>query len=470
MTRQPHILLITTDQQRWDGLGLNGPSVLSTPNLDHLGTAGHNFTSAYSECPSCIPARRTLLTGKTPFNHGLVGFEPEPLGDCPTLPGELRAHGYQTILVGKKHVYPTRKRFGFDHMLLADFEQEGDYTDWLREQNIGAAGDPHLHGVSINGWVGRPTHLPEGMTHTSWCVSEAIKLIERRDPSQPLFLWLSFNAPHPPLTPPAHHFERYMNANLPDRVVGDWAKQFDEPLKGCDPDASTIALNPHAMHCCRAGYYGLITHVDDQVARLMHRMEGMGMLKDTFTLFTSDHGEMLGDHNLFRKTFAYEGSSHVPFLTRAPAWMACKPGPIDRVVGLQDVMPTLLDAGGAPIPDGVDGLSVLPLMRGDSLPWRTHLHGEHAGFYCPEDGVQFMTDGGEKYIWYTQTGEEQLFDLRSDPNETRNLAPRPEAKSMLEMWRHRMAQYLADRPEGFSQRGRLVAGRPESPVVGASSG
>ena len=141
----------------------------------------------------------------------------------------------------------------------------------------------------------------------------------------------------------------------------------------------------------------MINFVDDQVARLLQHVRKLGLLQDTFILYTSDHGEMLGDHNLFRKTFAYEGSARIPFMVNAPKWLVNESGTASAsVVGLQDVMPTLLDAAGAEIPDTVDGASLLPLMRGEDTAWRDYLHGEHLGTYRPEDAMQYLTDGKEK--------------------------------------------------------------------------
>ena len=141
---------------------------------------------------------------------------------------------------------------------------------------------------------------------------------------------------------------------------------------------------------------------------------------------------MLGDHNLFRKTFAYEGSARIPFMVNAPDWLVNESGTASaNVVGLQDVMPTLLDAAGAEIPDTVDGASLMPLMRGEDAAWRDYLHGEHLGTYRPEDAMQYLTDGKEKYIWYTVTGEEQLFNLVDDPQECHNLAPDPNHQDRL---------------------------------------
>jgi len=244
--------------------------------------------------------------------------------------------------------------------------------------------------------------------------------------------------------------------------VGDWAPQLDAPPPGLNPDASVMRLREDDLHRCRAGYYGLVNHVDDQVSRLLKGFRESGLLDDTFVLFTSDHGEMLGDHNLFRKTWPYEASIRVPFLARAPEWMDCTAGlTIQRPVGLQDVMPTILDVAGAAIPGSVDGASVLPYMRGDAPAWRDYLHGEHTACYEPDQGNQWVTDGHEKLVWYTQTGEQQFFDLDTDPLEMRNATADADARDRITVWRQRLIDELTGRPEGYVKDGHLVAGRAE---------
>ena len=166
------------------------------------------------------------------------------------------------------------------------------------------------HGVSANGWVGRPHHLPEEQMHTFWCVDRALKFIRKRDPSVPFFLNISFIDPHPPLTPPLHYYQRYIQRDLPSPVIGKWSLNLDIEEKGQNPNAWEISLDSHNMRCARAAYYGMINFIDDQIGRLL---QNVGGLNDCLLIFTSDHGEMLGDHNMFRKTFPYEASARVLF-------------------------------------------------------------------------------------------------------------------------------------------------------------
>lgn len=464
MSDRPNILLVITDQQRGDCLGIAGHPVLSTPNLDQLGFEGANFCRAYTEAPSCIPARRTLISGQAPCVHGMVGFKHGvPWNPTATLPGLLSDAGYQTEMIGKLHLYPARKRYGYQHMQLADSAGGGpnsDYANWLRNQG---ALEPGAHGVNGNGWVGRPSHLPEHLSHSAWCVDRALEFLGTRDPTTPYFLCVSFIHPHPPLTPPQFYYDRYMQLDLPDPVVGDWVPEFTGPEKGQAVDASHVRLDRETMRRTRAAYYGLINHVDDQLGRLLRRVKN-----DTFILFTADHGEMLGDHHRFRKTYAYEGSARVPFLTWAPPSMNLPRQVVcDASVGLQDVMPTLLDVAGIASPDGVTGRSVLPLIRGQDHPWREVLHGEHSGCYEKTDGMHYLVDTHTKYIWYSQTGQEHLFDLATDPQELHDVARDPDAEERLGPWRRRLIDALHGRPEGFTDGDRLIAGRPHEELVPA---
>lgn len=474
MDERPNILLITTDQQRGDCLGIEGHPVLQTPNLDWIGRSGTHFRRGYSECPSCIPARRVLTSGQAPAVNGMVGYMEGVEWNPPhTLAGELSKAGYQTELIGKLHHHPPRKRYGFDHMTLSDSSYvnktfgRNEYTDWLRAKGETALDEGIAHGVNSNGWVGRAHHLSEDKMHSFWCVSKSIDFLEMRDPTAPFMLHLSFVDPHPPLTPPQFYYDRYVHQELPEPVVGDWVDWSPEVERGANVASSRVHLDKQTMHYARAAYYGMINFVDDQIGRLFNHLQRNGLMRNTLVLFTSDHGEMLGDHHLYRKTFAYEASARVPFLAKMPAsWNYPEHIETDAPVGWQDIMPTLLDAAGVEIPDSVTGKSLLPLMRGDEegKP-REVLHGEHSGCYDYNDGVHFLTDGHCKYIWYTQTGQEQLFNLDEDPNEIHDLARQEDSAKVLLMWRERLITQLNGRPEGFSDGEQLSAGRPHRAVV-----
>ena len=465
---RPNILLIMTDQQRGDCIGLDpcSPSCLQTPNLDWIARTGTHFHRGYSECPSCIPARRCLMTGTAPAANGVVGFKSAQWHPPHTLAGELSRAGYQTEMIGKLHLNPKRKRYGFDHMQLADATRgdHNDYVEWLQQYHNRNEVHPGMaHGISSNGWIGRPHHLPEEQMHTFWCIDRAMDFLQKRDPTVPFFLNISLIDPHPPLTPPALYYDRYIQRNLPDPVIGDWAPEFDGPQKGLDPNAWQICLDEHDMRCSRAAYYGMINFIDEQIGRLIQYTGG---LNNCLTIFTSDHGEMLGDHNLFRKTWPYEASARIPFLIRAPKkWEYPEEITCQSPVGIQDIMPTILDAASIDIPNICTGKSLLPVMQGDTDHVREFLHGEHAGCYDYDHGNHYITDGHHKYIWYSQTGEEHLFNLDEDPNEMRDITRNPNSETGIQPWRNRLIEFLKNRPEGFTDGTRLIPGQPHEELL-----
>ena len=466
---RPNFLLIMTDQQRGDCLSLAGHPNVLTPNMDHIGGNGVQFRQAYTTCPSCIAARRSLMTGQFPATHGVVGYRDNLEWNAPpTLPGVLRDAGYHTAIVGRDmHLYPRRKRYGFDEMVIHD-------ADYRRELLASQDGDPldlYDHGISGNGWQARPWHLDEKMHPTTWTVTQAMRFLERRDPSCPFFLTVSFVAPHPPLVPPAFYLDRYLRQDLAEPWIGDWATPPPNGGKGLAVDSTRVQLEGEALHSARAGYYGLINHVDDQLQRLLGANGPLSRdeWRNTYVIFTSDHGEMLGDHYLFRKCYAYDGSARIPFLIRGPEVMpgaAC-----DVPVCLEDIMPTVLSLAGYEAPESVEGEDLTLLLQGDPEGIdRTFLHGEHATCYSYEQANHYLTDGEMKYIWFPHDGSEQLFDLVDDPHELHNLAEDPECADTLASWRGCMIEELQDRPEGFSNGERLIAGRPHDAVLPHAGG
>jgi arylsulfatase len=467
-SQRPNIILVTTDQQRGDCLGVdeNAPECLQTPHLDELACQGARFRRGYSECPSCLPARRTLMSGMAPAAHGMVGMRGSAWNPPHTLAGELAKAGYHTFLVGKLHLQPRGKLFGFNHQLLSDapYDVNDEYYRWLSRTHGMTDYWPGLgHGQDPNGWDARPTHLREDQTHSYWCVSQAIEFLQyQRDPTQPFFLNVSLFDPHPPIVPPAFYYERYINRETPPPVIGNWAVNDAPPRrKGMSTSSPRVHLTEQQMHCTRAGYYASINFVDDQVGRLMRYIIRNGLSDNTWILFTSDHGEMLGDHYRYRKCLAYEGSARVPFFITPPKKAGLANNVVsDEPVGLQDVMPTLLDIAGAPIPEACTGRSLLPVLRGDSTPIRSVLHGEHAGQYDYADGHHFLIDKRYKYIWYSQRQCEHLFDLQEDPNELRDLALEGDAETRLAPYRQAMVEILRSRPEGFVKNDTLTIGAP----------
>jgi arylsulfatase len=182
-------------------------------------------------------------------------------------------------------------------------------------------------------------------------------------------------------------------------------------------------------------------------------------------IVTSDHGEMMGDHGYFRKCEPYEGSANIPFIFCTSPGLGSDPGRvIDQPVGLEDIMPTLLEFAGVTSPARVDGISLLPTLSGKPQKIREWYHFEHATCYSEAQAYHALTDGRFKYIWRPLNGDEQLFDLEADPQEEHDLYAESLWQTTLQEWRERLTQRLANRPEGFVQNGRLIAGQDYPPL------
>jgi len=465
----PNILFVLVDQWRADALGCAGSPIAQTPHLDYLASQGTLFSQAYSSCPVCVAARADLMTGMAPKRTGILTNAGAEWRFPTTLPGTLAAAGYHTQCVGKMHVRPWRNLLGFHNVVLhdgymhaarrehPDFGTVDDYLPWLREKLGAVYADHNDAGVGCNGYAAHPWPYHEMLHPSSWVATQGIEFLRRRDPSRPFFLNLSFHRPHPPCDPPASFLERFRDAALPPIVKGDWV-DFDLPQGSHD---SPVPSDPAQIDLVRRAYYAQIAHIDYQINRVIMALHERGVLDETAILFAADHGEMLYDHNLVAKGVPFDASARIPFVLRLPPGRARSEGAtpgafVDAPVELRDVFPTFCDIAGVESPEGLDGQSLLPLLGGDAAGWRDFLHGEFAG--PPDKANQWLADGREKYVWFTQSGRELLFDLAEDPRELRDLSKaRPERTAL---WRGRLVEELARRPEGFVKDGALVAGRP----------
>jgi arylsulfatase A-like enzyme len=249
----------------------------------------------------------------------------------------------------------------------------------------------------------------------------------------------------------------YADAEIPRPPIGDWAAEFDHPIANIDAPFSHRPWRQTRR--ARQGYFGSITFIDHQLGRFFYELNKHDpkILANTLILFTSDHGDMLGDHHHWRKTYAYEGSARIPWIVCPPAaWKLPSGQVIDRPVELRDILPTFWEAAGLEIPATVDGSSLLPLLRDPQAPWREFVQGEHTSCYRREHGMQYLTDGREKYIWFHHTGRERFFDLTNDPQELHDLAGDPAARGRIREWHARLAEINERRGDPRGQNGDLV--------------
>ncbi|MHC4296278.1 MAG: sulfatase-like hydrolase/transferase [Planctomycetota bacterium] len=463
---KPDILLIMPDQMRGDCLSILGHPAVRTPHLDELARQGVLFRRAYTTVASCIPARFALLSGLHPQTSGVVGFKAKPFF-TPTLPELLSGCGYSTVLVGRNmHQVPASKSCGYRKRIPGStYVANDEYDRFLKQSAPEVGGIRKLVenlGVTYNHWQAKPWPLAGNLHPTEWVVNQSRNVIAESDVDRPLFLTSSFYAPHPPLFPPKKYFDAYLKQKLPSPARGDWVDWGELSPKG-DRNGHRVLLEGKTLRAAQAGYFGLIEHIDNQINSLIRdfkaRSERAG--RSWVIVVTTDHGEMLGDHGYFRKCEPYEGSANIPFIICGSPALSFKSGlRVGQPVCLEDIMPTLLALAGTKSPSRVDGIDLLPTLRGRQQMIRAWLHFEHAPCYSKAQAFHALTDGRYKYIWRPADGTEHLFDLDEDPKEENDLSRKAPHLSTLQAWRARLVKRLASRPEGFSVDGRLIPGRP----------
>lgn len=468
MKKKLNIVYFIADQLRYDFINVNGNEYIDTPNLDMMAEFGYNFTNAYTAVSSCIAARAAIHTGLSQTSHKRVGYEAGIRWEYPNMLAEVFSkNGYQTQCVGKMHVYPARKLCGFNNIILHDgflhetrnpdkvyyenYEQTDDYLYWLKNE-FGQKADLIDSGIHCNSWVARAFPLPEYAHPTTWVTSEAIDFLRRRDRDMPFFLNISYVAPHSPLTPPEYYFNKYKDQEVKPIIESDWDFNFDRQY---DINATFGNIGKDNIIKARRAYSGLVEQIDHQVRRFLIKLEEYNLLNDTIIVFGSDHGDMLGDHNFLRKSVPYQGSIHIPLIVYDPGKnLGENNNPnLDEIVELRDIMPSLLDFCGIEIPETVEGKSVKGLIDGSKASQRDYLHGEHS---YGEYSNHYILDKNYKYIWYSQSGVEQFFDMVNDPKEENNLIEDPSLKNLIADYRNKLIHELENRPEGYVKDGKLV--------------
>jgi len=465
-SRKPDILLIMPDQMRGDCLSILGHPAVRTPHLDELARQGVLFRRAYTPVASCIPARYALLTGLSPQTSGVVGYRAKPFS-TPSLPELLGKAGYVTVLVGRNmHQVPASGSCGYQRRILGSTYVNGDEYHKFLKRSAPEIGDIREFvkelGLTYNHWQAKPWPLADSLHPTEWIIAQSRKVVEETDTDHRLFLTASFYAPHPPLFPPKKYFDTYLKQELPSPAHGNWVDWSALSAKG-DRTGHRVLLAGKTLKAAQAGYFGLIEHLDSQISSLIRdfKTRSEKARRPWVIVFTSDHGEMLGDHGYFRKCEPYEGSANIPFIISGSAALGFKSGErFEQPVCLEDVMPTLLALGDIENPVHVDGVNLVPVLRGERQVIREWLHFEHAPCYSEAQAYHALTDGHCKYIWRPADGKEQLFDLDKDLREENDLSDAQSHRTTLQAWRGRLIRRLAGRPEGFSKDGRLIPGRP----------
>ncbi len=461
-----NILFIMDDQHRGDCIGAVGASWLETSNLDKLACEGALFRKAYSSIPSCLPARTAILTGKSPWAHGILGYYNPAEKYEYELPRMFKDAGYRTHAVGKNHFYPMRNKHGYETVLLEEGwhsvikgDNKCDYQEWFEkvapELNMNATG---LHYTDHRG--GRCFLYADSLHPTHWTAQQAVNFLNNYQENRPWLLKVSFQRPHPPFDSPKRWYDYYANKSFPMPKVGAWAKEKYGNKTGSMEilaNATSGNFSEEEIQNSLQSYYAGISYVDEQIGRVIQALKMRGEYENTIILFTSDHGDMMGDNHIWRKCRAYEGSANIPMIIRWPDNLTVElsRGKIyNELIELRDVLPTFLDAAGIQKPSEMDGESMLNILHGKQ--WRTILDLEHSQIYEPDNAWTCLTDGKYKYIYFTLTGQQQLFNLSNDPHELRDLALEGKYNPLVQQWREKMIIHLSERGKNWVEHGDLV--------------
>ncbi len=452
----PNILWYCSDQQRSDTIRSLGNTHIQTPNLDRLVELGVAFTNAYTQCPICTTSRATFLTGRYPASHHVHRNGNEFFPSSETLVTRLLADaGYDCGLAGKLHLSRSWERaerrpedgyrvFHWSHHPHPDWPEKHDYDGWLRSKGV----DPQeIYGArdNVHYGPGAPTEYHQ----TTWCTEMAIDFVtEKRD--GPWLMSVNPFDPHPPFDPPQEYLDRYDPQQMPyplfretdiehQKAFAEVDQQTIEAASPLEPGAYNAAAHdsrsfrdsasePPAGYDARlikACYYAMIELIDHQFGRIIDTLEATGQLENTLIIFSSDHGELLGDHGLLYKGCRfYEALVHVPLMI---AWPGKFPGGVKStaLVELVDLAPTLLEAAGLPVPDSMQGKSLVPLLAGEAGYGfhKPHVVCEYNDALDRPDATHgtMYFDGRYKSIVYHGHSLGELYDLQEDPGEFNDL-------------------------------------------------
>ena len=436
---RPNIILIITDQQRFDTIKALGFDYMDTPNLDRLVEEGVSFTNCHITAPSCAPARASLFTGYYPHTTGILKN-----GDRWTSSWveNLNAAGYHCVNVGKMHTSPFETPLGFHERYVVENKDrylEGRYyfDEWdkalrarglVKQQRVlYRQRDDYNDSLGAFDW-----ELPEDL-HSDMFVGDFATwwLRNKPKPDGPLFLQVGFPGPHPPYDPSPRFSQPYMEKELPVQEVSE------EELAGQPPPFQEMRVHnsevdhdsvmhlldptPEQRRRQRAYYMANVTMIDEKVGELLTALDERGYLENSVVIFTSDHGDCLGDHGHSQKWTMYDIITRVPTIVWAPNRFAGGRS-LDQLCSLFDLGPTILDLAGLDTPDDFEAESLLPALQGKDWNGRETVFAEHCrDGLLPAEYMSMARTMDWKLVHFV--GEEfgQLFDLANDPQEITNL-------------------------------------------------
>lgn len=450
MSSKPDIILIVTDQQRYDTIRALGYDHMDTPNIDRLAERGVTFTNCHITAPSCVPCRASLFSGYYPHTNGVLA-NGQPWSR--TWVSDLQRAGYQTVNVGKMHTIPYDAPAGFDERYVVenkDRYMEGRYffDEW--DKALAAHG---LKKQQREEYRKRPDYkdrlgaftwdLKPELQSDNFVGGMARWWLETKPVEKPLFLIVGFPGPHPPYDPTPDYAAKYLARDVPlpvaseaelDALPPPFVEKRHHDVE-VDHDSVSWKLDPtrDEVHRMRAHYYANVEMIDRMIGEILESLERRGRMDNTIIIFTSDHGDCLGDHGLIQKWAPYEEVTRVPLIVSAPGRFAGGKQ-VDAMVQLFDLGPTILEWAGVTPDRSFEAVSLNPALDGDSFAGRSHVFCEQGGD-VNLTGAEFLTmvrSSTHKLVHFMGQEYGQLFDLTSKAGETVNLWDDPAAAEIKE--------------------------------------
>ena len=441
-----NVLVIQTDEHHFKTLGCYGGKIIETPNIDWIAKHGALATSFYATTPVCSPSRGALISGRYPQNTPVTNNN-IPLGDhVVTFAEILRRKGYKTGYAGKWHLdglgkpqWAPKRKFGFD-----DNRYMFNRGHWKKFEITGDG--PRVAAIRR----GKPYYGVENANDnsfsTDWLANRTIDFINANK-AKPFCYMVSFPDPHGPNTVRKPYDTMYKDVNVPIPVSVNKPRSQTPRWAAGDPKitADTVRL-------LMPKYYGMIKCLDDNIGRILDALRKNGQIDNTIIVFTSDHGDLCGEHGRLNKGVPYEGSARIPFLFHCPGKIPT--GTIvNQALSCVDFVPTLFALTGDKLPKGVDGRDASALFRGSKNQWE-----DIAFIRSTSTGKPWLAAITDRYkIIYSALDDPWLFDLKTDPDELHNAFTQPKAQRIVKRLTAKLAAYTKDHNDPYANNARIKA-------------
>ncbi len=452
MDARPNIILIMTDQQRFDTIGAWGNKHMVTPHMDRIARNGISFHNAFCPGATCVASRAAMFTGMYAHNTGAHSFF--NWGHHRTWVQDLADGGYYCASIGKMHFQPRDVPGGFHDRIIV--ENPTSVTNWGGNGDDDWGNYLHHHGEarpnhrhrSDPAWKRKfqcvPWHLDEHLHSDVYTGDAAAGWVRHYEEDKPLFLQVGFPGPHEPWDPLPRHLHLYRDKSFPKPHFREGDLEGKPPQHEAHQQFHASVdhescidmpkVTDEDIEKIQRHYYAKISLVDEQVGKLLDALEGEGLLENSFVVFCSDHGDMLCDHRLIYKWLMYDTVTRVPLMISGPG--IGKMGQVEDLVSLMDVGPTLLELAGINPPTRLEGRSLSPYLKGGSIEPRNYV-------YCEDNYMIMMRGDRYKLVYYIGQENGEFYDTLEDPGELKNLWRDPAVEPIRQGMKGELLEWLA---------------------------